>query len=78
MEFLEEMWGEADIGGGKIRKGGWAGGMGGLGLWGERGVFTRGMPGGEVWRLGEEGMSMTSRGYSGWMGDKQGGGGVIY
>jgi len=45
-------------------------------IWG--GGFTRGMPGGEVWTLGEEGMSMTSRGYSGWVGDKQGGVGVIY
>lgn len=37
------MGGEADIGGGKVRKGGWAGGMGGLGLWGEWGGIGEGV-----------------------------------
>jgi hypothetical protein len=41
-------------------------------------VRGRGMPEGEVWRLGEEGMSMASGGYSGWVGDKQRGVGVIH
>ena len=50
---------------------GWGGVVGGIFGWG--GVFTRGLLEGEGM-----GMSMTSRGYSGWVGDKQGGVGVIY